>query len=67
MEVVTNYWKAEKTWDEAWKTWEEARETYREAWKTYGEALQSSFPHPITLIKELVPDTAWNGEELVFT
>ncbi len=71
--------EAWKTWDEALKTWEEAVkiweaektyweawETYREAWETYYEALQTFSPHLLNLIKELVPDTAWNGKELVF-
>ncbi len=62
-----------KTFVKAWKTREEAIKTFRETWKTHREAektynkiLKSSSPQILNLIKELVPDTVWNGKELVF-
>ncbi len=72
---------AGKTYGEAWKTYEKADKTYEKADKTYleaekacGEAINTYYktlitfsPHLLNLIKELVPDTAWNGQELVFT
>ncbi len=48
------------------KEFVEAGKTYEEAEKTYNKALQTFSPQILDLIKELVPDTAWNGEELVF-
>ncbi len=54
---------------EAYKTWEKAANTYDKVWKTWGEVqevLQTFSPLLLPLIKELVPNTAWNGQELVF-
>ncbi len=71
-EAEKTWEEAKKTWTKAWETWEEAEKTFGEAEKTsdeacntYYEILQSLSPQLLTLIKELVPDTAWNGEELV--
>ncbi len=72
-EAGKTYWEAWKTYDEAVKTYLEAEKAYlkaekacREARYTYYKILQSSSPLLLALIKELVPDTAWNGQELVF-
>ncbi len=74
VEARKNYLKAGKTYREAGKTYREAGKTYREAEKACGEAVKTYYktlktfsPHLLNLIKELVPDTTWNGEELVFT
>ncbi len=80
-EALKTYEEAEKTYGEVWKTylveawetWEKAGKTYleagktgEEAEKTYNKILQISSPQILDLIKELVPDTAWNGKELVW-
>ncbi len=74
VEAVKTYEEAWMTWEEAlkmtcwesWNTYEEARKTVEEAKKTYNKILQISSPQILNLIKELVPDTAWDGKELVF-
>ncbi len=65
-EAVKTYQEARMTWVEAGKTFEETWKTHREAEKTYNKILQTFSPQILTLIKELVPDTTWNGQELVF-